>query len=62
MNGLNINQAVKKGCLFNICVGIGGKNKKQHQIKEAKNTFIVKDNIELGVNNIIPLWLLGFLY
>ncbi len=41
---------------------IGGKNKKQSQIKDAKNAFIVKDNIELGVNNVIPLWLFGFLY
>jgi len=41
---------------------IGGKNKKQSLIKDTKTAFIVKDNIKLGVNNIIPLWLFGFLY
>jgi predicted AAA+ superfamily ATPase len=41
---------------------IGGKNKKKSQIKEIENVFIVKDNIENGVQGIIPLWLFGFLY
>ncbi len=41
---------------------IGGKNKQQKQIKNLKNAFVVKDNIEGGINNIIPLWLFGFLY
>ncbi len=41
---------------------IGGKNKTKQQIKDIKNSFIVKDNIEIGSENIIPLWLFGFLY
>ena len=41
---------------------IGGKNKRQKQIQNLKNAFVVKDNIENGMNNIIPLWLFGFLY
>jgi len=41
---------------------IGGKNKGQKQIKDIENAFIVKDDIENGINNIIPLWLFGFLY
>ncbi|MBN1250564.1 MAG: ATP-binding protein [Bacteroidales bacterium] len=41
---------------------IGGKNKQQKQIHNIKNSFIVKDNIEIGTDNIIPLWLFGFLY
>lgn len=41
---------------------IGGKNKDQKQIKEVNNAFVVKDNIEYGTNNVIPLWLFGFLY
>ncbi|MCD4793651.1 MAG: AAA family ATPase [Bacteroidales bacterium] len=41
---------------------IGGKNKRQKQIKNLKNSFVVKDNIETGMENIIPLWLFGFLY
>ena len=27
-----------------------------------ENSFIVQDDIEIGFNNFIPLWLLGFLY
>lgn len=41
---------------------IDGKNKKQNQIRGLENAFIVSDNIELGFNNFIPLWLFGFLY
>ncbi|MCD4731415.1 MAG: ATP-binding protein [Bacteroidales bacterium] len=41
---------------------IGGTNKQQKQIKNLSNAFVVKDNIEDGIANIIPLWLFGFLY
>ena len=41
---------------------IGGKNKTKKQIKNIENAFIVKDDIEIGDKNIIPLWLFGFLY
>jgi len=41
---------------------IGGKNKTSTQIKDLENAYIVKDNIEFGSDNIIPLWLFGFLY
>lgn len=40
---------------------IGGINKKKKQIKNLTDAFVVKDNIEFGNNNIIPLWLFGFL-
>ncbi len=41
---------------------IGGKNKTKKQIKEIQNAFIVKDDIEIGDNASIPLWIFGFLY
>jgi predicted AAA+ superfamily ATPase len=41
---------------------IGGKNKTKTQIKNIENSFLVKDNIEFGNENIIPLYLFGFLY
>lgn len=41
---------------------IGGANKTNHQIKAIPNAFIVKDNIETGVLNTIPLWLFGLMY
>ena len=39
-----------------------GKNKKQKQIQGVEKAFIVKDDIEYGYMNVIPLWALGFLY
>jgi len=41
---------------------LGGKNKKQQQIKNHKNSYLVKDDIEIGTDVNIPLWLFGFLY
>jgi len=43
-------------------VEIGGKNKGFEQIKNIENSFVVADDIEIGANNKIPLWLFGFLY
>ncbi|MFA6677860.1 MAG: AAA family ATPase [Bacteroidales bacterium] len=41
---------------------IGGKNKGQKQILTVKDGYIVKDNIEYGYKNIIPLWAFGLTY
>ncbi len=41
---------------------VGGRNKKQKQIRDIQNAFIVKDDIEYGALNIIPLWMFGMLY
>ncbi|MDL2251444.1 AAA family ATPase [Odoribacter sp. OttesenSCG-928-J03] len=41
---------------------VGGKNKGQKQIKEVENGYIVKDNIESGYLNVVPLWQLGMTY
>ena len=41
---------------------VGGKNKATSQITGLSNAFIVKDNLEIGAGNSIPLWLFGFLY
>jgi hypothetical protein len=40
---------------------IGGKHKSKKQIQNLKNAYVVKDNIEIGFDE-IPLWLFGFLY
>jgi len=40
---------------------IGGASKGDKQIKNIKNSFVVRDDIETGYNNIIPLWLFGFI-
>lgn len=41
---------------------IGGKNKNSKQILNAGNGFIVKDDIEKGFLNVIPLWHFGLMY
>lgn len=41
---------------------IGGRNKKQQQIKGVAQAYVVKDDIEYGSMNIIPLWMFGMLY
>ena len=41
---------------------IGGKTKKKKQIEGIPNAYLVKDDIEIGTDNTLPLWLFGFLY
>lgn len=41
---------------------VGGRNKAATQIKDLPDSFLAKDDIEIGVKNIIPLWMFGFLY
>ena len=41
---------------------VGGKNKGKKQLSEAKEGYVVKDDIEFGSANIIPLWAFGLLY
>ena len=41
---------------------IGGKKKGQKQISEAKEGYVVKDDIETGMGNVIPLWAFGMNY
>ena len=41
---------------------IGGKGKSQKQVSNTPNSFVVKDDIEFGSANIIPLWLFGLNY
>lgn len=41
---------------------VGGKNKGQKQIKDVSNGFVVKDDLEFGFLNNIPLWQFGMIY
>ena len=41
---------------------VGGKNKGKKQITDAKEGYVVKDDIEYGSDNIIPLWAFGLMY
>jgi len=41
---------------------VGGKSKGQKQIEGLENAWIVKDDIEQPILNVIPLWMFGLLY
>ncbi len=41
---------------------IGGKSKGQSQIEDDGNSYVVKDDIEFGYRNVIPLWAFGMNY
>ncbi len=41
---------------------IGGKGKSSKQISGVKNSFVIRDDMEVGSLNIIPLYLFGLLY
>lgn len=41
---------------------VGGKSKGAKQLRDAERGFIVKDDIEYGHGNVIPLWAFGLNY
>ena len=41
---------------------VGGKRKGKKQITDAEEGYVVKDDIEFGSGNIIPLWAFGLTY
>ena len=45
-----------------ITFEVGGKKKGKKQLSEAKEGYVVRDDIEYGAGNILPLWAFGFLY
>ena len=46
----------------NYTFEVGGKNKQQTQIENDGKSFLVKDDIEYGYRNVIPLWAFGLNY
>ena len=41
---------------------VGGRKKGKKQIEDAKEGYVVKDDIEYVFDNQVPLWMFGFLY
>lgn len=41
---------------------IGGRNKDRSQLKDLKSGIVVKDDIEFGYRETVPLWTFGLLY
>lgn len=46
----------------NYTFEIGGKNKQNSQIDKDGKSFLVKDDIEFGYRNVLPLWAFGMNY
>ena len=45
-----------------VDIEVGGKNKSQRQLGSSPNAYVVKDDIEYGYQNVIPLWHFGLMY
>jgi predicted AAA+ superfamily ATPase len=43
-------------------IEIGGRNRSPKQIAGIENSYLALDDIEMGHQNRIPLWIFGFLY
>ena len=41
---------------------VGGKSKGKKQLAEVKDGYVVKDDIEFGYGNVLPLWHFGMNY
>lgn len=41
---------------------VGGQGKGFDQIKDIPDSYVANDDVEVGIDNKIPLWLFGFLY
>lgn len=66
-NQLKVNHQVLASSLADFKIDtmdfeVGGKDKGRKQIQAAKEGFLVKDDIERGYLNTIPLWHFGLMY
>ncbi len=67
LNQMRVHNAVVSSASADFKIGkytfeVGGRSKTQEQIKNTQNAFIVKDNIEFGYKNVVPLWAFGLNY
>ena len=67
LNQLRVNHEVVSSSLADFKIDfydfeIGGKSKGSKQILHAQKGFIVKDDIEMGFLNTMPLWHFGLMY
>ena len=57
-----ISSSVSDFQIVGLTFEVGGRNKKQKQLQGVENEYVVKDDIEKGHLNVIPLWMIGLLY
>ena len=67
LNQMRVKNEVHTSPVADFIIGdktfeVGGKNKGSRQIKDVENGYIIKDDIEEGYLNVIPLWHLGLTY
>ena len=67
LNQVRVNHQVSSSAVADFRIDamdfeVGGKNKGLKQIKTAEKGFVVKDDIEKGFLNSLPLWHFGLLY
>ncbi|MDR2556494.1 MAG: AAA family ATPase [Bacteroidales bacterium] len=67
LNQMSVNYKPASSTVADFKIGkytfeVGGKNKTQEQIKNTKNAYIIKDDIEYGYKNTVPLWAFGLNY
>lgn len=67
LNQMQANHQVTASEFADFSIGkftfeVGGKSKKKKQISGIENAFVVKDDIEYGFGNTIPLWAFGMTY
>ena len=66
-NQMRVNQRVNSSPISDFEIQgktfeVGGKSKGKRQITDAKEGYIVKDDIEYGYGNVIPIWAFGLNY
>ena len=66
-NQMRVNHSVFNSPVYDFLIDgrtfeIGGRNKGQKQIAEAEDGYVVKDGIETGFGNVVPLWCFGMNY
>lgn len=67
LNQTRVNNVVASSTIADFKIGkytfeVGGRNKSQEQIKNTPDAFVVKDTIEYGYKNVLPLWAFGLNY
>ena len=66
-NQMRVNQKVTSSPISDFEIQgktfeVGGKSKGKKQITDAKDGYVVKDDIEYGYGNVIPIWAFGLNY
>lgn len=66
-NQMRVQQDVVSSRVSDFAIGkytfeVGGQSKGKKQIEGIPNAYIVKDDIEIGYGNIVPLWAFGLTY